>query len=191
MTRLLCIRHAQSVWNADGRWQGQADPPLSDQGRADAHAAAGTLDGAVERVVSSDLLRARETAEIVGRTLDLGAVEIDPDLREIDIGEWSGLTRDEIEERWPGGIEGWRRGDFSPPGAEDRDAFVRRVVGGLERAAAADDRPALVVTHGGAIGRLEWHLGVNPGTPLPRLCGRWFEVGSTMVAIGDRIDLLA
>ena len=191
MTRIFCIRHAQSVWNAEGRWQGQADPPLSDRGRDDARAAARVLEGMVERVVASDLLRALETAEIVASALALGEVDISPDLREIDIGEWSGLTRDEIEERWPGGIAGWRSGEFSPPGAEDRDAFVARVVRGLERVARSDGRPALVVTHGGAIGRLEHHLGVNPGVAVPRLCGRWFDVGSGVVPIGDRVDLLA
>ena len=191
MTRILCIRHAQSVWNAEGRWQGQADPPLSAHGREEARAVAAALDGLVEHVVSSDLLRALETAEIVAGELGLGEVAIEPDLREIGIGEWSGLTRDEIEERWPGGISGWRSGDFSPPGAEDREAFVARVLRGLEAVARNDRRPALVVTHGGAIGRLEQHLGVNPGVPMPRLSGRWFDVGSQFSTIGDRIDLLA
>src|SRR5581483_10508431 len=130
MTRVLAVRHAQSVWNAEGRWQGHADPPLSDRGRADARAAARVIEGMVERVAASDLLRALETAEIVGDALLLGDVDIVPDLREIDIGAWSGLTREEIEERWPGGIEGWRSGDFAPPGAENREAFVERVVRG-------------------------------------------------------------
>jgi len=190
MTRLLCIRHAESVWNAEGRWQGQADPPLSGRGRADATAAVSALRGTVQRVASSDLLRALETAEIAAQVLELGDVEIEPDLREVDIGSWSGLTRDEIEQRWPGGIAAWRSGDFIPPGAENPAAFVARVVRGLERVAALDDRPMLVVTHGGAIGRLEHHLGVNPGVPLPRLCGRWFEIASNITPIGDRIDLL-
>jgi probable phosphoglycerate mutase len=191
MTRLLCVRHAESVWNAEGRWQGQADPPLSDRGRKDAAAAAARLNGSVERIVSSDLLRALETAEIVARLLGSGEVEIEPDLREVDIGEWSGLTRDEIEVRWPGGIDGWRSGGFVPPGAEDPAAFLGRVVRGLERVAALGDRPALVVTHGGGIGRLEHHLGVHPGVPLRRLSGRWFEIDSAISAVGERIDLLA
>ena len=188
---MLCIRHAESVWNADGRWQGQADPPLSDRGRNDAHAASRPLRGAVERIVSSDLARARETAEIVAAELGIEGVDVEPDLREVDVGEWSGLTGAEIDQRWPGGIEAWRSGSFAPPGAEDPGAFLQRVLRGLESVAARDGRPALVVTHGGAIGRLERHLGVHPGVPLPRLCGRWFEIASDISAIGDRIDLLA
>ena len=188
MTRLLCIRHAESVWNAQGRWQGQADPPLSDRGRADAAYAAGKLGGSVERIVSSDLVRALETAEIIGRALGMD-VDVDPGLREVDVGEWSGLTREEIEARWPGSVEGWRAGTFRPPGSEDPDAFLARVVASLERA-AGDTRPALVVTHGGAIGRLERRLGVHPGLPLPRLAGRWFESASDLHALGERISLI-
>ena len=190
MTRMLCVRHAESVWNADGRWQGHADPPLSDRGRSDARAAAASVRDAVDRVVASDLARARETAEIVAAELAIDDVEIEADLREIDVGEWSGLTRDQIEERWPGGIDGWRDGTFAPPGAEDQRAFLDRVLRGLSGVAARDDRPALVVTHGGAVGRLERHLGIHPGVPLPRLCGRWFEIASDVRAIGERVDLL-
>jgi broad specificity phosphatase PhoE len=188
MTRILCLRHAESVWNAAGRWQGQADPPLSDRGRADSAAAAARLNGSIERIVSSDLVRALETAEIVGGALGID-VDIDPDLREVDVGEWSGLTRDEIDVRWPGGIDGWRAGTFIPPGAEDPDAFIERVLRALDRVAAADSRPALVLTHGGAIGRLEHRLGVHPGIPLPRLAGRWFEIASDVRVLGDRIEL--
>jgi probable phosphoglycerate mutase len=198
MTRLLCVRHAESLWNAEGRWQGQADPPLSDRGRNDAAAAAARLNGTIERIVSSDLARALETAEIVAGVVGAGDVEIEPDLREVDIGRWSGLTRDEIEAGWPGGIDGWRAGRFVPPGAEDPAEFLERVVRGLRRVGARDDRPALVVTHGGGIGRLEHHLGVHPGVPLPRLSGRWFDVDSVLPvsdssirAVGDRVDLLA
>ena len=187
---MLCVRHAESVWNADGRWQGHADPPLSDRGRRDARAAAASVRDAVDRVVASDLARARETAEIVAAELGIDDVEIEADLREIDVGEWSGLTGDQIEERWPGGIDGWRAGTFAPPGAEDQRAFLDRVLRGLSGVAARDDRPALVVTHGGAVGRLERHLGVHPGVPLPRLCGRWFEIASDVRAIGERVDLL-
>jgi probable phosphoglycerate mutase len=191
MTRLLCVRHAESVWNADGRWQGQADPPLSDKGRADAAKASAGLNGSVQRIVSSDLLRAQETARAAANALGIADVELDADLREVDIGLWSGLTRDQIEERWPGGIEAWRAGDFVPPGAEDPDAFLERVLRALERAARHDARPALVVMHGGGIGRLERYLGVHPGAAMPRLCGRWFEVASEIRPLGERVDLLA
>lgn len=188
MTRLLVIRHAESVWNAEGRWQGHADPPLSERGRLNASAAAARLDGEVSRIVASDLVRARETAEIVGSALGLD-VAIEPDLREVDVGEWSGLTSEEIEVRWPGGIAGWRAGTFVPPGAEDPEVFVERVRRALLRVASADERPALVVTHGGVVGRLEHRLGVHPGVPLPRLAGRWLLAAGDIEALGERIHL--
>src|SRR5436309_8138951 len=99
-SRVLLVRHGQSEWNAVGRWQGQADPPLTDLGRQQARAAAHSL-GSLDAVFASDLQRATETAVIVAAQLGIGPVVLDPDLRERDAGEWSGLTRDEIHERYP------------------------------------------------------------------------------------------
>lgn len=193
MTRLFVLRHAQSEWNADGRWQGHADPPLSDAGRAQAAAAAARLSGEVREAVSSDLLRAAQTADVIAEALGLGPVTLEPGLREIDVGEWTGLTRAEIEERWPGLLDEWRAGRLtSIPGGEDREAFRERIVASLGRLTGrSPDTPLLVVTHAGAIGVLERHLGVHPGVSVPQLCARWFEVGETISVIGDRVDLLA
>ena len=105
------MRHGQSEWNAIGRWQGQADPPLSDLGRRQAREAARAI-GAVDAVWASDLRRAAETAAIISADIGVGPVVLDPDLRERDAGEFSGLTRAEIEERFPGYLEDDRR----PPG---------------------------------------------------------------------------
>src|ERR687894_225034 len=103
MARLLLVRHGESTWNARGRWQGWADPPLTDLGRAQAEAA-GPAAAPVDAVVSSDLQRARATAELmaVALGLDPAAVHVEPDVRERDVGDFTGLTRAEIEERWPG-----------------------------------------------------------------------------------------
>lgn len=144
MTRLLLIRHGQSEWNADGRWQGQADPPLTDLGRAQAHHAARSL-GVVDAIVASDLQRAAETAAIISEELGVGPLVLDPDLRERDAGEWSGLTRAEIERDWPGylgappsvstkdsvapvrqGSPAARQGPSSPDGAEARERQAAR-----------------------------------------------------------------
>ena len=98
--RVLLIRHGRSTWNAERRWQGWADPPLSPRGIAQAEAAAAALkDVAIQVVVSSDLVRARSTAEIIARAAGVG-VSIEPALRERDVGLCSGLTADEIEARW-------------------------------------------------------------------------------------------
>ena len=96
-TALLLIRHAASSWNALGRWQGHGDPPLSDRGRAQANALARELAReAINILVSSDLRRAAETAAILGEVRGLRP-ELKPRLRELDVGDWEGLTRDQIE----------------------------------------------------------------------------------------------
>ena len=105
-TRLLLVRHGESTWNADGRWQGQADPPLSALGEQQAADAAAHVD-AVDAVWSSDLARARRTAEIIAHERGVD-VRIDARLRERDAGEWQGYTRAEIEERWPGALDSGR-----------------------------------------------------------------------------------
>lgn len=155
---LLLIRHAQSIWNAEGRWQGWADPPLSAAADAQIEEAAGRLEGeSFGLVVTSDLIRARQTAERLGHALGLAAeCLIDSGLREYDAGEWSGLTRHEIEQGWPGDIERYGRGEISaPPGGEPRVTFEQRVAGAARRtgaaAAAAGADRLLVVTHGGVI----------------------------------------
>jgi broad specificity phosphatase PhoE len=101
--RLLLIRHAESIANAEGRLQGQFDSPLSDEGREQARTLARRLRRAkwqVAAIYASDLSRAAETAEIVGRALGL-PVTLDPRLREYDAGVLNGLTWDEIQARYP------------------------------------------------------------------------------------------
>ncbi|HUP68781.1 MAG TPA: histidine phosphatase family protein [Acidimicrobiales bacterium] len=177
MARLLLLRHGQSTWNAEHRWQGMADPPLSELGERQAERAAAWLAGAApsfSAVAASDLRRSRRTAEIIAEALGLGEVELDPALRERDVGEWSGCTTDEITARWPEELRAWRNGRLArPPGGEDDSSLVRRVVPTLERLAAGPEGFVLVVTHGGAIRALERHLGVPSCTPA-NLCGRWF-----------------
>lgn len=190
MTRLLVVRHAESEWNAAGRWQGRGDPPLSPRGREQAAAAVEAVRGRVEHVVTSTLVRARQTGEIVAAALGLDT-RADPDLCEIDVGEWTGLTLAEVEERYGAELQAWRAGELAaPPGGEDKEAFLERVLRGL-RAAVADGRPGLVIAHGGCIGRLERHLGVHAGRGTGHLSGRWLAVADgQIVADGDRVDLI-
>ena len=130
-TRVLLVRHGQSEWNAEGRWQGQADPPLTDLGRLQAREAAGAL-GTVDAVWASDLQRAVETAAIIADQLGVGPVVVDPDLRERDAGEFSGLTRPEIAARFPGYLDDGRR----PPGWEPDEALLARALRALHAIAA-------------------------------------------------------
>ena len=125
-TRIVLVRHGQSTWNADGRWQGQADPPLSALGEVQAQAAADACP-AVDAVVASDLMRAQQTAGIIAEQRGFGAVRREPRLRETYTAEWTGLTRDEIEEAWPG----WLAADRRPPGFEAWEAVAQRAIGAL------------------------------------------------------------
>ena len=196
-SRVLFVRHGQSEWNATGRWQGQADPPLSDLGRAQARAAAHSL-GALDAIFASDLQRAAETATIISSTLGVGPVIIDPDLRERDAGEWSGLTRDDIHERYPGYLSDDRHSAFAPrggrpwrpPGWEADDALLERVLRSVVRIhEAVPDGEVLVVSHGGVIYALEGHTG-EPFHRMANGAGRWFEVDGDRLRAGERVLLV-
>ncbi len=186
-SRLLVVRHGQSTWNADGRWQGTADPPLSTLGVRQARHAAEHL-GTFDAVASSDLERAFVTATILADELGIGPVQTDPDLRERGAGEFQGLTRAEIEERFPGYLAEHRR----PPGWEDDDSVLPRAAGALGRIAASvgPGGTALVVTHGGVIHTLERALDVERAQRLPNLGGRWFTVGPGHLGAGDEVLLV-
>jgi len=181
VARLLLVRHAQSAWNAENRWQGWADPPLSDLGEAQAAAlapalalASATASTELHGVVSSDLERARRTAAIAAESLGLGpAVETDAGLRERDVGAWSGLTTAEIEHRWPHQLDSWRSGRLAaPPEGEPDDTMAVRVMEVLRRLLARPEDSLLVVTHGGLIRLVERRLGLEPSS-TPHLSGRW------------------
>ncbi len=186
MTRLLLVRHGQSEWNAVGRWQGQADPPLSALGRAQAHQAAKSISE-VDAVISSDLRRAFDTATIIAEQLGLGPVSVDGKWRERDVGQFSGLTRPEIELRWPG-ILAVPTPDI--PGGESSAALLRRGLDAIvEVVQTYGDARVLVVSHGGLIRRLERHLGA-PIVALPNLGGVRLDVGEQHMSAGPRLLLV-
>ena len=184
-TRILLVRHGQSSWNAAGRWQGQADPPLSELGRRQAFEAAQAI-GAVDAVWASDLLRAVETATIVADSVGVGPVVVDADLRERDAGEFSGLTRDEIELRFPGYLADHRR----PPGWEPDDRLLARALAALRRiAAAVPGGDVVVITHGGLVYLVEQHLG-QEFTRLANTEGRWIDATPDgRLTLGERVLL--
>jgi broad specificity phosphatase PhoE len=183
-TRILLVRHGQSEWNASGRWQGQADPPLTDLGRAQAGEAARAI-GAVDAVWASDLARAAETAVIVANSLGVGPVVLDADLRERDAGEWSGLTRDEINERYPGYLQDGAR----PPGWEPDPSLLARALRVVARIAQeVPGGDVLAITHGGLIYVLEQHLGAEFAR-IANVEGRWVTVNGEAMHLGDRLLL--
>ncbi|WP_210481439.1 histidine phosphatase family protein [Naasia sp. SYSU D00948] len=146
MTHLVLVRHGQTDWNLARRIQGSSDIPLNDTGREQAREAGRLL--AEERwdaIVSSPLVRARETAEIIARELGIDTVELVPELRERHYGQAEGLTGAEAEERYHGNV----------PGRETPEMVLERVRPAL--VALAEEHPGqsvLVVSHGGVIGTL-------------------------------------
>ena len=151
MTELIVVRHGETDWNRDGRYQGHADPPLNETGRGQAERLAEQLAGEpIEAVYSSDLRRASDTAEIVGARIGL-PVKREPGLREIDVGSWQGLTKAQIDVRpWDG---------------ETYEHHSERVTHALrEIAARHPDGRVLVVSHGGSLRRVQEAV---LGKPLP------------------------
>jgi glucosyl-3-phosphoglycerate phosphatase len=125
--RLVLLRHGRTAWNAERRFQGQADPPLDEVGRAQAYEVAALIAALrPELLVSSDAARALQTAEIVGDVVALPVVK-EPRLRERNLGHWEGLTREEVAERYPDEYADWMAGlDVSRRGGETRDEVAER-----------------------------------------------------------------
>jgi glucosyl-3-phosphoglycerate phosphatase len=154
--RLVLWRHGRTEWNAAGRFQGQLDPPLDDKGRRQAAQAAPYVAAGLTPedtvVVSSDLVRASETARALTAVLGL-RIRLDERLREHGMGSWEGLTRAEVADRFPEQYADWMAGrPVHGRGGEDPSAVAERALEAL-----ADLPPAgvaVVVTHGGTAGRL-------------------------------------
>jgi broad specificity phosphatase PhoE len=163
VTEILLVRHGETEWNRLHRWQGHADTPLNDTGRAQARQLARTLAGQrVDAVYSSDLSRASETAAVVAAELGL-PVHVDPDLREIDVGGREGLTREEVEERFPDGA--WD--------GETREQHAERVLRALHRIAERHpDGRVVVVGHGGTLRRAQEAALIEPDGPIGN-CATW------------------
>tara|TARA_B100000614_G_C14236445_1_gene364684 strand:- start:4 stop:555 length:552 start_codon:yes stop_codon:yes gene_type:complete len=171
-----------------GRWQGKANPPLTNLGKEQALLAAKKLPD-FSILASSDLVRARETAEIFARAHDKepNDIFIEPQVQERDAGEFSGLTRDEIDKKFPGYLAQQRW----PSGWEPDDVLIKRLREGLGRiiASSTGSDSIVVVTHGGCIYALESLLG-EEYRRISNLGGRWFEVINNEFYLGERIQLL-
>lgn len=170
MTRMLLLRHAESVWNAEQRWQGWADSPLTAGGRAAAAAWVGPEP--FTAVASSDLLRARHSASLIATALQLTVSAEFKGLREQDLGAWTGLTKREIKARWPERLRERPRRPVDGEIAPDLLARVHAALAAIARAHGAGT--VLVVTHAGVIRELERTHGIEPA-PIPHLEGRWLE----------------
>ena len=152
MTEILLARHGETDWNRNSRFQGHADPPLNELGRGQAAELATNLAGEqLAAVYSSPLQRALETAEIVAEPHGLDATAVEG-LREVDVGSWQGLTRDEVEHRFPQQFHRWLDYGRGWDDGETYEEMGERVVATLRELAACREGERIVaVTHGGPI----------------------------------------
>ena len=202
MVRLILARHGETAWNAEGRYQGQADVPLDEMGRRQAAALAQRLGGEeLDAIYASDLQRAWKTAEIVAKPHHL-AVYCEPRLREIHFGAWDGLTYGEIEQRYPQALSAWEADPLSagPPGGENLRRVTARVQAALDDIAGVhQDQTVLLIAHGGSlqvllclalglIPRARWQFHLDAAS-LSEL--RLYEEGAVLVRLNDACHLAA
>lgn len=193
-THLLFIRHAQSTWNELGRWQGQADPPLSEGGLAEAHRLADRLrrTATIHHIYTSDLQRAATTAGVVADALGL-PITLDPIWRERGIGQLEGLTTDEIILNYPEFWASRLTGPMHAPGGESVEEVMGRAALGcnqlLERHA---DQTVAVFSHGGMILATLVHLlGLGPSGFVVLVGGRHTAISEVRIEEGHvRLDRL-
>lgn len=164
LTRLILVRHGETMGQSSIRYYGATDVPLSDLGRHQARAARARIPGETfDAVWASSLSRAWESAQIIAPR---HPVRVEFDFREIDFGRWEGLTREEIAEVDPALHADWQAGrpGFEFPEGETRPAFRARIERGLERLLASQVQSALVVAHKGVVRTL---LELVSGLTLP------------------------
>jgi len=192
MSRLLLIRHGETTWNVEHRWQGWLDVPLNENGEAQAVARARALaheSFAPRAIFTSDLKRASRTADIIAAHVEAPVIP-NPGFRERFGGEWQGHTGTEIDERWPGMREAWRRGEVTaPPGGETDEAVLARFDDALgDVLARVGGGVAGVVTHHGIARLVATRAGVDVHEIIPNLGGYWFDVVEGRLANPEALD---
>ena len=157
MTRLIVVRHGQTLWNLERKYQGHSDIALTDKGIKQAEAVAARLaEEKIDAVYASDLSRAFKTAACIADKHGL-TVQVVPALREIKFGDWEGLTYEQISEQWPGLLgKLWTTPDeLQIPGGESFQQLKERAYTAIEKIVAAHpDQTVVVVAHGGTIGTI-------------------------------------
>jgi alpha-ribazole phosphatase len=157
--KIFLIRHGETDWNVQQRYQGQADIRLNAKGREHARIVAGYLtDKNIEAVYSSDLARTRETAEIISRVINL-EVGLDSRLREMDFGRWEGKTFNEIYLQDREEFNNWFNHpvDYIIPGGESFGSLVDRAGEAIKEIYGRHEGNIAVVTHGGVIKAILYH----------------------------------
>jgi broad specificity phosphatase PhoE len=189
--RLILVRHGVTGWNREGRFQGQKNPPLTDEGRLEAELLAARIAGDPElrpvRIVASPLRRAMDTARAMAAAAGDVPLAPDPRLMEIGQGEWEGRTHAELAVEDADRYHAWRAraGEEQPPGAEPLDAAYERVAALLADVEAAEAWPTCVVSHGGTLRLAARYLLRLPGRRAWALDLDNASI-SSLVAVEDR-----
>lgn len=170
MAGLLLIRHGETIWNREQRFQGALDVPLSDKGREEAGLLAASLaDKPLAAIYASPLSRARDTAQAVAAHHGLPVLTVE-NLSEVNVGEWAGHTWEEVWAKWPELGRQWHANppaSPAPPGGEYYPDFQKRCLEAMEGIAAAHEEgvQVAVICHGGVIRAvLNQLLGLSWGT---------------------------
>lgn len=154
MPRMMLARHGETVWNAQGRYQGASEIPLSERGRAQARALANHLASqGLDTIVASDLRRAWETALVIAAPYGLEVCP-EPGLRELDFGAWEGLSHDQIRRCHAQALDAWQADPLGmvPPQGESLGQMASRVGEALHRLPQlGESQTILVVAHGGSL----------------------------------------
>lgn len=184
---LLLLRHAPSIWNDAQRRQGWADPPLTKAAAAAARQWSVSRSPCLRAAAFSDLRRASQTARLIAEHARWPHAIQRRGLREQDQGAWTGLTKAEIKQRWPGAM---RERPLRPLNGETADAVLDRVVPALSQIGRGNrDACTLVVTHGEVIRIVERALGSDVAA-VPHLEGRWLRV-DFRASVAGSIDAFA
>ena len=189
--RLILVRHGVTGWNREGRFQGQKNPPLTDEGRLEAELLAVRIATDAElrpvRIVASPLRRAMDTARAMAAAAGDVPLAPDPRLMEIGQGEWEGRTHAELAVEDADRYHAWRAraGEEQPPGAEPLDAAYERVAALLADVEAAEAWPTCVVSHGGTLRLAARYLLRLPGRRAWALDLDNASI-SSLVAVEDR-----
>ncbi|WP_433829013.1 bifunctional RNase H/acid phosphatase [Actinoplanes sp. CA-015351] len=148
-TRIALVRHGSTPFTSQGRYSGRGDVPLTDEGEAQAMAAAGRVAGIyrdVAAVLSSPLSRCVRTAELIAAEVGGVPVTVMEDLIECDFGLWEGRTFAEVQEQWPAEMQAWLGStSVAPPGGESFQAVAKRVRGAMATVLSAYPGKAIVI----------------------------------------------
>lgn len=178
MTRIYLVRHGETAWNAEGRFQGQSDTPLSETGKQQANTLSQQLKGKnLTAIYTSDLQRAWETARIIGSYHKLSIKRL-PDLREMSFGSWEGMAYDQIQDEYPKELADWQKNILTtaPPSGESLEQLTTRVQAVYDFICHTYQTDSLlVVAHGGVLQVMlcmaldlspqkYWQFQLNPGS---------------------------